>query len=87
MLNWEGDELLLAHRTPFLKLPPVPETVKYLAAQTEKRPGNLGYGLDIWDRSGVGKVLNIEWDDSGTIELVSFRRGDWEKKVLSWSAS
>lgn len=47
---------------------------------------SLPFGLDIWDAKGVGKILNIEWDSRGDICLVSFRRGDWEKKVLAyWS--
>ena len=45
---------------------------------------NLPYGLDIWDIHGVGKVLNIEWRDTGEFELVSFRRGEWESTVLAW---
>ena len=87
VLSWKGEGLLLVHRTPFQKLPPVREAVKYQAAKLERRPENLGYGLDIWEKPGIGKVLNIEWDDAGTVDLVSFRHGDWEKKVLGWSAS
>jgi hypothetical protein len=36
-------------------------------------------GLSIW--SGGKKVLNIEWDVDGKIEVVSFKRGDWERKL------
>ena len=42
VLSWEGDGLLLAHRTPFLRLPPVSEAVKYFAAQTGRRPEKDG---------------------------------------------
>lgn len=44
--------------------------------------GRLPCGLNIWTSK---KVLNIEWDDkTGRVDLVSFRRGDWEDTVLSW---
>ena len=29
------------------------------------------------------KVLNIEWDDHGKVELVSFRRGAWELELIT----
>jgi hypothetical protein len=28
------------------------------------------------------KKMNLEWDAHGRIELVSFRSGDWEEKLL-----
>ena len=47
-----------------------------------KDPPNVhAYGLDIW--WGKGKVLNIEWNDGETIEIVSFRRGSWEAELLA----
>ena len=38
-----------------------------------------GYGLDIW---APKKVLNIEWEESGDVVLVSFRRGEWEFELI-----
>ncbi len=39
---------------------------------------NLANGLDIWCPK---KVMNIEWDEKGLVELVSFRRGKWEETL------
>ena len=47
--------------------------------------GLLGRGtnLDVWDETrGGAKVLNMHWASDGTIEVVSFRRGDWEQVIL-----
>jgi hypothetical protein len=39
--------------------------------------------LDVWDETqGEAKVLNMNWDPNGTIEIVSFRRGDWENALI-----
>jgi hypothetical protein len=39
--------------------------------------------LDVWDETrGGAKVLNINWASDGAIEVVSFRRGDWEQIIL-----
>ena len=80
-LSWKGEGLSLSLRTPFQKLPPVSEHPKYVAAMMGSNIENLPYGLDIWDIGGSRKVLNIEWDQQGAIQLVSFRRGAWEAKV------
>ncbi len=74
----------MLYRTPFQKLPPVPEQLKYMAALFGKQLDNLSYGLDIWEMEYVGKVLNIEWNAEGDVQLVSFRRGAWESKVLAF---
>ena len=43
----------------------------------------LGTNLDVWDETrGGAKVLNMSWDDDGVIEVLSFRRGDWEQVLL-----
>jgi hypothetical protein len=47
--------------------------------------GSLGLGtnLDVWDETrGGAKVLNMHWAGNGAIEVVSFRRGDWEQVLL-----
>jgi hypothetical protein len=47
--------------------------------------GSLGLGtnLDVWDETrGGAKVLNMHWASNGAIEVVSFRRGDWEQVLL-----
>ncbi len=50
--------------------------------------------LELWEK-GSGKVLNLIWNSVGaTPEIVTFRRGEWEKiflpppsSTLSWSPS
>ena len=82
-MQWQGEGLSILHRTPFQKLPPITDPI--LKQRSRITGGiNLPYGLDIWDLDGVGKVLNIEWRDTGEFELVSFRRGEWESTVLAW---
>ena len=85
MMDWQKDGLHMSYRTPFQKLPPTPDLLKYMAAIDGKHLENLSYGLDIWDHEYGGKVLNIEWNDKGDVQLVSFRRGAWEARVLAFS--
>ena len=82
VLMWKQMGLRMVFRTPFNKLPQIPEHIKYLAAETGRSPINLNYGLDIWFNDK--NVLKIEWDDSERVRLTSFRRGDWERKVLAF---
>lgn len=47
------------------------------------RPLALGTNLDVWDEArGGAKVLNTSWASDDAIEVVSFRRGDWEQILL-----
>lgn len=72
----------IGHRGRFQRLPQISSQVKYLAALHGLPVRmNLPYGLDIW-MTGEGKVLNLEWDDAGAFELVSYRRGIWEDELL-----
>jgi hypothetical protein len=32
--------------------------------------------------SGGDKVLNINWGENDTVEVVSVRRGDWEQLLI-----
>ena len=85
VFNWQRDDLLMMYRTPFQKLPSAKRGIlrKYMEAGIMPK-AKLPYGLDIWDMDGKVMVLNIEWDDKGRVELVSFRRGDWEQKILAF---
>jgi hypothetical protein len=39
--------------------------------------------LEVWaEAHGGNKVLNITWGPEGDIEVVGFRRGDWETALL-----
>jgi hypothetical protein len=65
----------VSYRTPFQALPKVPEQLRYMQALLGGKD-NLPYGLDVW--TPEKKVLNLEWDDAGTVEIVSFKPGEWE---------
>ena len=40
--------------------------------------------IDLWVKTPDSgqKVLNMSWSNDGTIQVVSFRRGDWEQTLL-----
>ena len=39
--------------------------------------------LDVWDlNQGEAKVLNMSLGQDGTVEVLSFRRGDWEDVLI-----
>jgi hypothetical protein len=75
----QTDGIEISYRTPFQ--PDDQSKQKYLAALYGiPLRKNLPYGLDIW---APKKVLNIEWNDRGKIELVSFRPGEWEAELIA----
>lgn len=76
-------DLMISIRTPFSEPYSEPsEYLKYLGATIGLAPPkNLPYGLDIW---APKKVLNIEWDDHGKVDLVSFKPGAWESELRLW---
>ena len=43
-------------------------------------PRHGQHGVDIW---APNKVLNLMWEDDGSVEIVSFRRGTWEETILN----
>ncbi len=36
----------------------------------------------IWTYGQDGEVLNVHWNEEGEIEIISFKRGDWEEEIL-----
>ncbi len=68
-------QLTVAYRTPFQRLPAEDETTWYECAFISGK-ANLPYGLEAWHSDK--KVLNIEWDDEGGVEVLSYRPGEWE---------
>ena len=77
--------LKLALRTPFQRVghitPARRRRILALCALYNIEPKfNLPYGLDIW--TAEQKVLNIEWSHRDEIDLVSFKRGAWEKRMI-----
>ena len=81
LLVWRGDELEISHHTLYPKYPTPCEVAsrKYYEASVDPKLRRLN-GLDIWGTQG--KVLNIMWDHNNHVELVSFKRGEWEEEVL-----
>ena len=75
--------------TPFQKFhrepPSIPtriegDVARYGAAVLMSQRKRLGYLLDVYDENG--KVFNVHWDNDGNIEIVSFKRGNWEEEIL-----
>jgi hypothetical protein len=73
--------LEIAHRTPFQRIFWADDQLKYRAAQLGMTLP-LPYGLDVW---APKKVLNIEWDDKGTVALTSLRPGSLETELIGLS--
>jgi hypothetical protein len=77
--NLDGGMKRLSARAKSLqishRIPPVNDVYKW----------NLPYGLDIW--TPQKKVMNIEWDDEGNVELVSLHRGAWELELIALAKS
>jgi hypothetical protein len=88
VLCWAADGFSATYRTPFQKLSkdhPNSDDAKYqlaLLKQLRGRPTNLAYGLDLHAASVRGKVMHIEWDENGHVEVVSFHRGEWERDLI-----
>jgi hypothetical protein len=40
-----------------------------------------GFSVDVLD--GRHTVMNVQWQESETLSIVAFRRGDWETELLS----
>jgi hypothetical protein len=81
--SWQGDGLNVALRTPFQRYPePDGRVFQRTALFGLRDKPALPHWLDVWE-IGRGKVLNIEWTHDGRSELVGFKRGDWEQKVLA----
>jgi hypothetical protein len=72
---WGNDEFYITFDTPFQKLPTIEDITDEDLAFF-----NLKNSLNIWDTKG--KLFNIEWDDENHIDLLQFKRGKWEQKVL-----
>ena len=81
LLVWRGDEIEISRITRCRKSPTPSEVAAIKSCETSVGPKlRLLYGLDIWGTQG--KVLNIMWDYKDHVELISFKRGEWEEKIL-----
>jgi hypothetical protein len=62
----------------------VSEEHQYLAAlKGIHLPLVMPFLLDVWRGR---KVLSIQWNE-GTVDVISFRRGEWEEQLLEGSRS
>jgi hypothetical protein len=68
-------DVAISYRTPFQPLPPLRQFMRYQIALFGGKE-NLPYGLDIW--FAHKKVLNVESNDEGLIEIISYRLCEWE---------
>ena len=75
--------LTLALRTPFQRLPRETERAKYMRALEGERT-SLPYSLEVW---APKRVLDIEWDDAGTVELIGYDPGEWESRIKESAGS
>ena len=69
--------LTLALRTPFQRLPKETERAKYMRALDGGRV-SLPYGLEV---RAPTRVLDIEWDDAGSVALIGYDPGEWEQAI------
>jgi hypothetical protein len=71
--------------TPFLRRPVDSDVAKYQRALQVARgapePLEHPYGIDLW--VDLKKVLDLEWDAAGQIDVISFKRGAWEDELLA----
>ena len=83
--KWEGagyirlcvadlGDVKIGYRTPFQRLPAESDVLRYQLALVGGKE-NLPYGLDIWQARM--KVLNVEWNDNGDLEVILYRPGEW----------
>ena len=82
MVTWKAGRFAFALRSPFtawgIKASP---PGSYSAALAKQRANPvLPWGLDVWHGR---KVLSLQWDDAGRVEVISFNRGLWEDEALA----
>jgi hypothetical protein len=76
----EKNGLKFLHRAPFSSGPPARPSASYEQELVRQRAApDLPYTLDIW--SGT-KVLSLQWDDAGKVNLISFKPGNWEMQLV-----
>ncbi len=71
----EISDVAIKLRTPFQLLPPMSQLMRYQCALLGGEE-NLSYGIDIW--FARKKVFNVEWNDKGSMQILSYRPGEWE---------
>ncbi len=77
---WEAGGFGFALRSPFTPWPDAPLFSYNEALAKQRASPVLSWGLDVRHRR---KVLSLQWDDAGRVEVISFTRGPWEDEVLA----
>ena len=75
------EHFLISLMTPFQRCPEASEEMKAWVeehGQSDKLRGD--YSVSIW--TSHKKVLNLHWQAGQPVEVLSFRRGDWESELL-----
>jgi hypothetical protein len=64
-------------------------TIQHIPAGTPYQRSGLDFttkdGIDVW--AGTEQVLNVKWEKTGKLHVVSFKRGPWLKASLMASRS
>jgi hypothetical protein len=82
--TWSAQGFICALRSPFTPWPaevPVASFDQAILRQQGKQV--LPWGLDVWHGR---KVLSLQWDDKGQVEVIGFTRGSWEAEALAIGA-
>jgi hypothetical protein len=81
MMCRDTEHLKITYAGPFQKwATDTSETKRHF--QTMNSVVHLPHMLGVWWKDPFKKVLFIEWSDEGKIEVVSYKRGDWEAHLL-----
>jgi hypothetical protein len=80
--TWKRGRFHATLTTPFNPLHEreavAPGYVHTIARQGAPKP--MPYELSLWAGS---KVLLMEWEQGGEVRIVTFKRGDWEERLLA----
>ncbi|MDO9714323.1 hypothetical protein [Paracraurococcus lichenis] len=82
--RWRVGGFICLLRSPFTPWPaevPIASYDQAISRQRAKRV--LPWGLEVW--SGH-KMLSLQWDDEGQVDVTSFQRGPWEVEALALGA-
>jgi hypothetical protein len=77
--SYEGERLLIMHRTPFQPVPVSGAAVLAGVSPETQRDIAREYGLDVWLDNK--KVLSLIWNNGGSLGIVLFREGPWEDEL------
>jgi hypothetical protein len=82
MAVWKVGNLTCTVRSPSTAWPAEapPDAAYDQAISRQRAKPALPWCLEVWHGH---TVLNLQWDDGGTVEVISFTRGPWEDDALA----